>query len=574
MLDTFTRQSDFVPASLDASSWSQLKPLYRLLIERPIPDARSLERLILDRSELDAAVSETGSVLHINMTCHTDDEATTKAYLDFVEHVQPQLKEVSFELDRRIVASPFCTELDQARYGVLLRDLRVGEELFRSENVPLETELTKLDQEYSQVLGSMMVEYRGKTLTMQQMARYQEETDRAVREETWRAMTDRRAQDRERLETIFETMLRLRHQIAINAGFANYRDYMHKAKRRFDYSPEDCASFAEGVERHVVPALRAINIQRAAAMKLDRLRPWDLAVDIHGRGPLRPFADAEDLVARTQRVFNRMDPSLGDMFAVLRVGVGETKCLDLESRKGKAPGGYQASRDRIRVPFIFMNAAGLQRDVETMVHEAGHAFHSLLCRNDPLVSYRSDIPLEFCEVASMAMELTSHPFLDEFYTKADADRARRNHLEGIATLLPWIATIDQYQQWLYTHVGHSRSERAAAWNRLMDRFGSEVDWTGLESHRSYLWQRQQHLFSAPFYYIEYGIAQLGALELFACYKRNPVQAIDAYKRGLSLGGSRPLPELFKAAGINLDFSPQRIDKTWSEIERSLQTLPA
>jgi oligoendopeptidase F len=262
------------------------------------------------------------------------------------------------------------------------------------------------------------------------------------------------------------------------------------------------------------------------------------------------------------------------MFGVLRTGVGETKCLDLESRKGKAPGGYQASRDRLRVPFIFMNAVGVQRDVETMVHEAGHAFHSMLCRGDPLVAYRSDIPLEFCEVASMSMELTSYPFLDEFYTKADADRARRNHLEALATTLPWIATIDQFQQWLYTHPGHSRAERQGEWVRLMERFGSAVDWSGVEEVRGSLWHRQLHLFGAPFYYIEYGIAELGALQMFANYRKDAAGAIRQYKAGLSLGGSRPLPELFKTAGLEFDLSPANIARTWGEVEKVLDGLPA
>jgi len=322
-----------------------------------------------------------------------------------------------------------------------------------------------------------------------------------------------------------------------------------------------------------VPAMRRLNAQRAAALGLPRLRPWDLSVDVKGRPPLKPFSTADDMVARSHRVFQRMDPSLGSLFGALKAGVGGEKCLDLESRKGKAPGGYQANRDRKRVPFIFMNATGVQRDVETMVHEAGHAFHALLCRTDPLVAYRAEIPLEFCEVASMSMELTSHPFLDEFYSAADADRARRNHLEGIAVILPWIAVIDQFQQWLYTHPGHTRQERTDVWVGLLRRFYADVDWTGLEATRDSLWHRQLHIFTSPFYYIEYGIAQLGALQLWANYRADPEGAIRGYKAGLRLGGSRPLPELFKAAGLSFDFSPPRVRKTWEQVEQVLETLP-
>ncbi|HYD00585.1 MAG TPA: M3 family oligoendopeptidase [Phycisphaerales bacterium] len=573
MLSPVPPASDYVPASLDATRWEQLEPLYRGLLERPVDGVKALQQLLLDRSELDAAVSEAGATLEINMTCHTDDQAANAAYTAFVEDVAPKLKTVSFELDKKIVANPAVAQLDSERYGVLLRDLRLGVELFRPENVPLETDLTKLAQEFQQLAGSLTVRFRGEEKTLPQMSKYQEETDRSLREEAFRAVAERRLQERERFDDLFDRMLKIRHQTALNAGFENYRDYAHKAKRRFDYTVADCDAFASSVEQNVVPAMRRLNAQRAEALNLSRLRPWDLSVDVKGRPPLKPFSTADDMVARSHRVFQRMDPSLGTLFGALKAGVGGEKCLDLESRKGKAPGGYQANRDRKRVPFIFMNATGVQRDVETMVHEAGHAFHALLCRTEPLVAYRAEIPLEFCEVASMSMELTSHPFLDEFYSAADADRARRNHLEGIAVILPWIAVIDQFQQWVYTHPGHTRQERTDVWVGLLRRFYADVDWSGLEATRDSLWHRQLHIFTSPFYYIEYGIAQLGALQLWANYRADPEGAIRGYKAGLRLGGSRPLPDLFRAAGLHFDFSAPRVRETWKQVEQVLETLP-
>lgn len=569
MIPSFTPASDYVPAAVNGADWSQLKPLYQGLVDRPMKCAGCLERLILDRSELDAAASEAGSNLYINMTCHTDDKAANAAYLAFVENVQPELKRVGFELDKKIVSSPHLSGLNAARYSVLLRNLRAAVELFRDENVPLETELARLDQEYSQVCGAMTVEFRGQTRTLPQMGRFQEETDRDTREAAWRAVADRRLADRDKIDDIYDKMLALRAQVAKNAGFANYRDYAFKARQRFDYGVAECNDYARGVEAHVVPALRRLNEQRRGALGLDKLRPWDLAVDPKGRSPLVPFKDSNELVARSSRLFHRMDPSLGGLFDSMRGG----GCLDLESRVGKAPGGYQSTRDRTRLPFIFMNAAGVQRDVETMVHEAGHAFHALLARHENILAYRSDAPMEFCEVASMSMELTSHPFLDEFYTPADAARARRVHLEQLATMLPWIATIDQFQHWIYTNPGHTRAQRNAFWESLMTRFGAAADWSGLEQYRASLWQRQLHLFGVPFYYIEYGIAQLGALQLWGRYRQNPGEAIAKYKSALSLGGSRTLPELFTEAGLNFDFSPDRIGKTWTEVEQQLATLP-
>ena len=580
MLPAFVPASTFAPPTLDAGRWDQLQPLYAQLLARVVANPADLERLILDRSELDAAASERASMNHIEMTCQTDDEAAKARYLDFVENVEPRLKETGFELDRKVGLSPHAAGLDPDRYGVLLRDTRAAVELFRPENVPIETELTKLNQRYDEVCGAMSVVFRGEEKTLPQMGRYQEDPDRATREEAWRLVVERRLRDREAIESVFDEMLVKRQAAARNAGFADYRAYVFKAKRRFDYTPRDCDLFAEGVEKHVVPAMRRLHAQRRQALGLDGLRPWDLAVDPKGRPALRPFADGADMVAKTRRVFARMDPTrngLAEMFSALADGpaTGTDRCLDLDSRKGKAPGGYQANRDRRRLPFIFMNAAGVQRDVETMVHEAGHAFHAILCRGDNVLFNRSEIPLEFAEVASMSMELTSHPFLDEFYRQpGDADRARRVHLEQVATILPWIATIDQFQHWLYTHPGHSRDERARVWIDLQARFGAEIDWTGLEDARRFMWQRQLHLFGAPFYYIEYGIAQLGALQLWQGYRADAAQAIAAYKRGLSLGGSRPLPGLFAAAGLDFDFSPARIAKTWSEVERALEGLPA
>ncbi len=581
MLPPFTPASTFAPPDLDASRWEALEPLYAALLTRPINNPADLEALILDRSELDAAAAERASTNHIDMTCRTDDAGVKARYLDFVENVEPRLKRVSFELDKKVAGSPHAAALPGDRYGVLLRDTRAAVELFRPENVPIETELTKLNQRYDEVCGAMTVAFRGEEKTLPQMGRYQEETDRAVREEAWRLVVARRLQDREAIEGIFDEMLALRQAVAVNAGFRDYRGYAFKAKRRFDYTPDDCHRFADGVERHVVPAMRRLHAQRAGTLSLDRLRPWDLAVDPLGRPPLRPFADGADMVARTRRVFRRMDASpggLADLFDALADGAegpAGDSCLDLDSRKGKAPGGYQANRDRRRLPFIFMNAAGVQRDVETMVHEAGHAFHSLLCRADNVLFNRAEIPLEFAEVASMSMELTTHPFLGEFYVQpGDADRARRVHLEGIATILPWIATIDQFQHWLYTHPGHTREQRASVWIDLQARFGADLDWTGLEDARRWMWQRQLHLFGAPFYYIEYGIAQLGALQLWQRYRADAPAAIAAYKRGLSLGGSRPLPALFAAAGLEFDFTPARIERTWSGVERALEALPA
>ena len=558
----------FIPATLDATQWSQLEPLYQKLLDRTLKCANCLEGLILDRSELDAAAAEAEANLYIAMTCHTDDADIKARFLKFVEEVDPNLKRVGFDLDRKIVESPHASALDQARYGTLLRSLKQEVKLFRAENVPLQTEVTKLDQQYSEINGAMTVQFDGTERTLPQMARFLEETDRARREASWRVVAERRLQDVTRIDAIYDEMLQLRAKMAANAGYPNFRDFQHDRLQRFDYTPAHCAAFHEAVEKTCVPLARRMQERRAKALGLTALRPWDLKVDVKGRSPLRPFESADQMVERTSKVYHRMDSELARMFDSMRGG----GCLDLDSRKGKAPGGYQYQRQLSRVPFIFMNAAGMHRDLTTMVHEAGHAFHSLLSKDDPILAYRGS-PMEFAEVASMSQELLTLPYLEEFFSTADAERARRELLEGVISMLPWIAQIDAFQHWVYLNPGHSSAERTKAWLDLDARFGGSLDWSGIEGSRAHMWQRQLHLFGMPFYYIEYGIAQLGSLQLWLASKKSEKDALAAYKRALTLGGSKPLPELFAAAGLRFDFGPATVQSLMDAVGAELDRLP-
>ena len=359
--------------------------------------------------------------------------------------------------------------------------------------------------------------------------------------------------DADKCEEIFDELIKLRGQIAKNAGFDNYRDYAFRQKCRFDYAPADCVKFHDAIENVVMPAVREIQADRRRQLGLEKLRPWDLAVDPNNRPPLKPFAQVGEMVERTQKIFNHLDGELAAGFRQMQ----DLKLLDLDNRKGKAPGGYQSTLSEARVPFIFMNAIGVQRDVETILHEAGHAFHAQATRGEDLYAYRG-APIEFCEVASMAMELLGNEFLEEFYAATEANRARKTHLEGIIGFFPWMAVVDAFQHWIYTHPGHTRAERKAAYLRLMDRFGGDVDYASYEDVRAYSWHRQLHIFLHPFYYVEYGIAQLGALQVWANSRRDKAKALADYKTALALGGSRPLPELFHAAGCSFTFDAQTI----------------
>ncbi len=560
----------FVPANLDVADFAQLEPPYRALLDRPIDSPIDMQLWLADLSELTAVVDEYHARRYIEKSCHTEDPELEKAYLHFVENIEPRIKPLFFELQKKFVASPHRAGLAGPKFRILERNWQADVEVFREQNVPLETQATKLVTQYDKIYGKMMVTYRGKELTLQQAARYLEEPDRPTRQEAWELIGNRRIQDRAPVEDIFDQLLELRAKIAANAGFGSYRDYVWKERKRFDYTPEQCLQFADAVAKTCVPLVDELNRQRQNDLVLNKLRPWDLAVDPKNRPPLRPFKDTEVpvFVQKVKSIFSRLSGELENQFDSLR----QRNNLDLDSRKGKQPGGYQYTLEESRQPFIFMNAAGLHRDVETLLHEAGHAFHALEAASEDLVFLRH-APMEFCEVASMSMELLGDDHMDVFYNPADAARAKRTHLEGVIGLLPWIATIDSFQHWLYTRPGHTRQERTAEWLRLVDRFGAKVDWAGYEAIRESMWQRQLHLFHAPFYYIEYGIAQLGALQLWMRSKQDARSALSNYRAALRLAGTRTLPELFSAAGIRFDFSEKTIRPLMDAVGEELLSLP-
>jgi oligoendopeptidase F len=559
----------FVPLDADLGNWSQIEPLFKRLLEREIGSPEDLERWLLDHSELMACISEERSERYIAMTCDTADKDKEQDYLHFLENIAPRCKPYIHALNEEYVACEHRAGLDAGRYGVLDREVEAEIEIYREENIPLQTEVAKLAQQYQKITGAMTVEHRGEERTLPQMAKFLEETDRSVRQEAWELVAARRLQDREAMDEIFDKQRQLRQQIAANAGFPDYRGYAFKSMMRFDYGIEDAERFQGTVQELVVPLYRELNATQLKLLQVEALRPWDLDVDPLGRGPLRPFESPEDLADGAQKIFARLDPELEALFASMRAA-GE---LDLDSRKGKAPGGYMSTRDEKRRPFIFMNAAGLQRDIETLLHEAGHAFHAFATQNEPLVGYRHS-PIEFAEVASMTMELFAADQLGVFYSPADAARAKRKHLEGIIRILPWIAQIDAFQHWIYAHPGHDREQRTTRWLELDEAFGPAVDWSGYEASRASHWQRQLHLFVHPFYYIEYGIAQLGALQLWLRFKQDQGAALGGYRSALALGGSRPLPELFAAAGARFDFSATTIKPLVDAVQEELAGLPA
>ncbi len=442
----------WLPETIELKTWDQIEPWYQKLMAMPVESAGELERWLIDAGELNAVVGEEGVKRYIAMTCQTDDPEREALYLSFVRDIDPKLKPIQNAIRARYLDTPSRNELPDDRYAVLNRALENRRALFREANIPRETQLAELTQQYQKMMGAMTVTFRGEERTLAQMAPFLEETDRSVRQEAWELSASRRLRDRESLDELFDRMMLLRVEIAREAGFSNYVEFAFRDRERFDYSIADTVRFQEAVEKEVVPLMRQLQIERRTALGVQSLRPWDLSVDPSGRPPLQPFQDVEQLAGGTETIFREVDAELGEQFAFLR----SSQLLDLANRKGKAPGGYQTTLEDARLPFIFMNSVGLDSDVRTLLHEGGHAFHTLASRGEPLAPYR-ECPLEFCEVASMTMELLGSRWLDPFYQREDAERSNRKLLEGIVLILPWIATVDAFQNWIYTHPQHDRA---------------------------------------------------------------------------------------------------------------------
>ena len=562
-------QRQYLPEDFAVTTWEGLKPYFEELLARDLPDAAALRRWFQDRSELEAMLSEDAGWRYIRMTTHTDDEEASRRYQEFVQEIQPPLAPYSDQLNRKALEHPNLEDIKAEGYDIMLRSMRKDVEIFREENIPLNTEIQTETQKYGQLTGAMTIEHEGQELTLQQAATLLQRTDRELREQIYYKIQDRRLQDADELDTLFTKLIELRHKVAQNAGFANYRDYMFTAMGRFDYTKEDTFAFHEAVAQEMVPLLNASMQARKEALGLDALRPWDKAVDPSGKDPLQPFDGGEDLLARTVRVFNHLDRYLGERLEIMR----EMDHLDLVSRKGKNPGGYNYPLMEIGVPFIFMNATSTVRDMVTLLHEGGHAVHSFLVRDLELVDFKN-APSEVAELASMSMELLTLDHWDEYFTDPEElKRAKKNHLEDILFTLPWVATIDQFQHWIYENPNHTVEERKEHWNRIFDRFAdTETDWEGLQLYKDYLWQKQLHLYQVPFYYIEYGFAQLGAIAVWKNYKENPEKGLKGYMDALKLGYTKSIPEVYEAAGIKFDFSPAYIRELAQFLQSELDQL--
>ncbi|WP_342648656.1 M3 family oligoendopeptidase [Mucilaginibacter sp. CSA2-8R] len=562
------KERKYIPAQLQ-TNWENLEPLFKELSERPINSVTDLEQWLQDRSELEAALEEDFAWRYIRMTCDTTNEELLQKFQYFATEIEPNIAPYNNELNKKLIDNEYLDQLDQDKYFVYLRSIRKSLELFREENIPIQTQIQVEQQKYQSITGAMSVQIGDKEFTLEQAAALLKDTDRAKRQEAWEKITARRLQDKQPLNELFDLLLVLRHKVALNAGFENFRDYMFQALGRFDYTPQDCYNFHEAIETEVVPVLREQAQRRREALHQETLKPWDMDVDITGKPALKPFQNGADLVDKSIECFNRINPYLGERLEIMKAN----GLFDVESRKGKAPGGYNYPLAETGAPFIFMNSANTFRDLTTMVHEGGHAVHTFLTADLELNDFKH-CPSEVAELASMSMELISMDNWDVYFNnEEELKRAKRDQLIDVLKTLPWVAVVDQFQHWLYTNPDHTDVQRTEAWVQIYERFGAGfIDWSEHQDAEANLWQKQLHIFEVPFYYIEYGMAQLGAIAVWKNYKENPEKGLQQYLDALKLGYTKTIKEIYETAGIQFDFSAAYVKELAAFVKSELEKI--
>ncbi|KLT66376.1 M3 family oligoendopeptidase [Pedobacter sp. BMA] len=558
----------YIPQELSIT-WESLAPLFNELQGREINSVDELEQWLKDRSELEAALEEDFAWRYIKMSCDTANEELVKNFQYFAEEIEPKISPLSNELNKKFVESPFMDDLDKEKFFVYSRAIKKALEIYREENIELFTQLQVKQQKYQGITGAMSVEINGQEYTLEQASIFIKDLNREVRENAWKTIQQRRLIDKDDLNVLFDELIGLRNQVALNAGFENYRDYMFQALGRFDYTPQDCYDFANAIEKEIVPILKEQAEKRREALGLETLKPWDLEVSVSGKPALKPFNNGEELIDKSIACFNAIDEKLGVKLATMKAN----GLFDVESRKGKAPGGYNYPLAETGAPFIFMNSANSLRDLTTMVHEGGHAIHTFLTANLELNDFKH-CPSEVAELASMSMELISMDKWDVYFdNEEDLIRAKKEQLADVLKTLPWVAVIDQFQHWIYTNPVHTAADREETFKQIYNRFGAGfANWDDLEQQFGNVWQKQLHLFEVPFYYIEYAIAQLGAIAVWKNYKENPQQALDQYLAALSLGYTKPMNEIYETAGIKFDFSAEYVKELAQFVKEELEKL--
>lgn len=580
MLTQLSVPRTYLPATLNFTTFNDVKSFYDELQNRTINSVTDLQQWMANRSELECFVQEHSGWLYIHMTCDATNTTHSDAFNYFVNEIDPLIAPYNNAFNVKLTQSPYLAQLPAHKYAILLRSTLMAIKLFRDENIPINAEIQTLQNNYGNITSQMSIEHEGKEITLQQAATYFKNNDRAVRETIYNKVNMRRLQDKSTLDDLYTQLITLRHKVAQNAGYANYRDYKFDELNRFDYNLKDVQDMHASVAQYIKPIVEQFDVVRKHELGYTSLQPWDMDVNTQGLPAPKPFATGEELVNKTIECFSKIDAQFAEYITIMR----NLKYLDVESRKGKAPGGYNYPLYESNIPFIFMNAVGTMRDVETMVHEGGHAIHSILSAKLELVDFKN-LPSEVAELASMSMELIAMEHMETFVAdKNELKRIKIEQLQSCLQTLTWVCTIDKFQHWIYTNPTHTLAERTAQWLAVFEEFNtSKIEYNVQEgtttvaqklTYKQNAWQKQLHLYEVPFYYIEYGMAQLGAIAMWRQYKQNPTQCIANYKTALSLGYTVSIPEIYKAAGIQFNFSSAWINELATFVNAELAAIKA
>ncbi len=560
---------NFVDNDLILDSFDDIKPYFDNLLERTLDSSKNVWQWMIDWSELESILNEEMGWRYIRMNCDISDTHLAERFHKFVTEIEPHMNRANDQLNRRFHSSEVQLLVDKSKLFTVIREIKKQIEIFRETNIELEAELQLKEQEYAVIASKMTITYQNQEYTLQQASNFLKNTDRNTREEVYYLIQNRRLEDSESFQDLLTQQIQLRHQIAINAGFSNYRDYKFKELGRFDYSVNDCFRFHESVAKVVVPLVDEVHQKRKGKLKMDNLRPWDLDVDPDLLPPFKPFDKAEELISKAIWCFRDLEPEFGMYLNEMN----KMGYLDLESRKNKAPGGFNYLLHESNIPFIFMNATGNFDDVITMIHEGGHAIHAYLAAPLELMQFK-EVPSEIAELASMTMELITMDEWHHFFcNEEELLRAKRKHLQNILYTLPSVAKVDKFQHFLYETPNHTTEERAAYWMQLESIFGSQlIDYTGIEHFRANQWQRYLHIFEVPFYYIEYGFAQLGAIAIWRNFKKDKQTTMTQFKNALKMGYTSPIHDVYKTAGIKFDYSEDYIKGLMDFVKAELVKL--
>ncbi|MGG0198836.1 M3 family oligoendopeptidase [Bacillus anthracis] len=555
--------------TIDISNVLQLEKTLSTLLNKRISSKLDLENWLKEQSKMIWEIEEQLRSHYIAFQCNTDDEEIKDTFEHDQQFVKPLLKRYQNLLDNKYLESPFRMELDSNLYGLLDAKIKNAQKLFCEDNIELEIKEDKLVTEYFEITGGLSAIWDGEEKTITELQSYLQDSNRDIRKKAKAIISEQFLSVEKELQNILNQLIEIRHQKANNIQLENYRDYMFKKYERFDYSAKDCYELAESIRKYVVPLKDKILLEKKEKLQVDTLRPWDVSAVTPDQKVLKPIANENDLIEKSTHIFNKLDVE----FSTLLNRMYKHDCLDLTSRKGKAAGGFCEYLPASQLSYIFMNLNYTQDDIITFIHEMGHSIHNELIKPLKLRQY-IEIPAETAELASMTMELFSLNYWDTFYTnKKDLKQAKINYFKDVISYLPVMLIVDQFQHWLYENPTHTSEERNEKYLQLQKHYQSNViHIDGYENWIATSWLPVLHIFEVPFYYIEYAIAQLGAVQMYKQYKEDPKQALENYKKALSLGSSQSIKEVYEAAGIRFDFSGETIKELMLFVEKELELL--